>query len=109
MFFAPHCTSDNRYLGDLLSLVKHCEILLIDPQAIDEVDLRRNLCLEPDDKRLQIRQELFTTEMAFKIADESRMYGRYWRIDTKANSENLPDNVDSEKLRKKIKKWQSEF
>ena len=102
MFFAPHCTSDNRYLADLLSLVKHCEILLIDPQAIDEVDLRRNLCMEADDKRLQIRQELFTTEMACEIAEESRMYGRYWRIDTKADSENLPDNVDKTQLRYQI-------
>ena len=40
--------------------------------------------------------------MAFKIADESRMYGRYWRIDTKAKSENLPNNVDLENLKIQI-------
>ncbi len=92
---APQCyvasgTSGSRYLADFLSFVKGGDIVLVDPQAIDEVQLRDDLRMAPKDPRLRVWQQNFDMKSAQVLAEEMRAPGLRWKLVAK---ETLPNDA----------------
>ena len=72
-------TRSERYLADFLKLFPTGDILLIDPQAINEVELRQDLGMHAGDGRLEVRTQSFTTDMCIQLAQSCRTLGTYWQ------------------------------
>ena len=72
-------TRSERYLADLLKLFPTGDILLVDPQAINEVELRKDLGMHAGDGRLEVLTQNFTTKMCIRLAQSCRTLGTYWQ------------------------------
>ena len=72
-------TRSERYLADFLKLFPTGDILLVDPQAINEVELRKDLGMHAGDGRLEVLTQNFTTKMCIRLAQSCRTLGTYWQ------------------------------
>ena len=88
--YIVHAERSDRYLPDLLRIFPG-DVMLIDPQGIDEEQLRLDLDLTADDPCLQVEQKFFDMAEARDLAKTCHRVGIRWK---RLSVNGLPSDSD---------------